>query len=216
MKKLLSFALFIFGSVTAFAQPTSSSSLDPNAPVMEFTTETIEFGAITQGDIITREFRFTNKGKQPLIITNVLVTCGCTDPQYPKTPVAPGKTGTITVTFKSEGKLGIQDKAITVQSNNRDGDVVLHLKGDVKAASAAEAAPKQAAQVGTDAPKPAATASKPAATSTTVAKPAAKPAPGKAAGKPLVKKAATSAQKPKAAATTTPTTTTAKPKKGNL
>ena len=205
MKKLLSFALFIFGSVTAFAQPTSSPSLDPNAPVMEFTTETIEFGAITQGDIITREFRFTNKGKQPLIITNVLVTCGCTDPQYPKTPVAPGKTGTITVTFKSEGKLGIQDKAITVQSNNRDGDVVLHLKGDVKAASAAEAAPK-----------PAATASKPAATSTTAAKPAAKPAPGKAAGKPLVKKAATSAQKPKAAATTTPTTTTAKPKKGHF
>lgn len=208
MKKLLSFALFIFGSVTAFAQPTSSSSLDPNAPVMEFTAETIEFGAITQGDKVTREFTFTNKGKQPLIITNVLVTCGCTDPQYPKTPIAPGKTGTITVTFNSAGKMGIQDKAITVQSNNRDGDVVLHLKGDVKAAAAAEAAPKQTTQAGTDASKPAATASKPAATSTTTAK----PAPGKAAGKPLVKKAATSAQKPKAAATTTPTTTTAKPK----
>jgi Protein of unknown function (DUF1573) len=206
MKKLLSFALFIFGSATAFAQPTSSASLDPNAPVMEFTTETIEFGAITQGDKVTREFTFTNKGKQPLIITNVLVTCGCTDPQYPKTPIAPGKTGTITVTFNSAGKMGIQDKAITVQSNNRDGDVVLHLKGDVKAAQAAEAAPKP---TGVDAPKPAATASKPAATSTTTAK----PAPGKAAGKPLVKKAATSAQKPKAAATTTPSTTTAKPKK---
>ncbi|MCA6361937.1 MAG: DUF1573 domain-containing protein [Bacteroidetes bacterium] len=198
MKRIFTLALLLVGAASVKAQ--SSASLDPNAPVMEFRQETIEFGTITQGDKVTREFVFTNTGKQPLIITEVKVTCGCTDPQYPKTPIAPGKQGTITVTFNSAGKSGIQSKPITIVSNNRDGDVILHLKGEVKvpATTGAEAAPKQNADVkpapaqttpatttGTAKPAPA-TASKP---SSTTAKPSGKAAAStKAAPAPSTKK----------------------------
>lgn len=200
MKRILTLALLLIGAASVNAQ--SSASLDPNAPVMTFRIETIDFGTITQGESVTREFVFTNTGKQPLIITDVKVTCGCTNPQYPKTPIAPGKQGTITVTFNSAGKMGVQSKPVTIISNNRDGDVILHLKGEVKAAPAtgAEAAPKQTAQTGADAAKPAATTtSKPAATSTS------KPS-GAAAAAKKGSPAASAKKKPVKAAQAAPAT----------
>jgi hypothetical protein len=208
MKSILSLALFLFGATAVQAQSTSSASLDPNAPVMTFRMETVDFGTITQGDKVTREFVFTNTGKQPLIITEVKVTCGCTDPKFSKEPIAPGKTSTITVTFNSAGKMGMQSKPVTVVSNNRDGDVVLHLKGEVKAAPAAgaEAAPKQTAQNGSDAAKPAPAQTTPA-TATPAAKPktttTAKPS-GAAAANKKATPAASKKKVVKSAQTTTP------------
>jgi hypothetical protein len=176
MKRIFSLALLLVGAASVNAQ--SSASLDPNAPVMEFRMETIDFGTITQGDKVTREFVFTNTGKQPLIITEVKVTCGCTDPKFTKEPIAPGKTSTITVTFNSAGKMGMQSKPITIISNNRDGDVILHLKGEVKAAPAtgAEAAPKQTAEAAKPTPAqttPASSSGTAKPASTTTAKPSA-------------------------------------------
>jgi hypothetical protein len=197
MKRIFTLALLLVGAASVKAQ--SSASLDPNAPVMTFRIETIDFGTITQGESVTREFVFTNTGKQPLIITDVKVTCGCTNPQYPKSPIAPGKQGTITVTFNSAGKMGVQSKPVTIISNNRDGDVVLHLKGEVKAAPAtgAETAPKQAAQTGADGAKPAPAQTTPAS-NTGTAKPA-----------------STTASKPAATSTSKPSGATAAAKKGS-
>ena len=56
-------------------------------------------------------------GNAPLVIKQVDVTCGCTTPEWPKEPIAPGKSGTIKAVFNSAGKMGQQNKVITVQSN---------------------------------------------------------------------------------------------------
>ncbi|GJM27803.1 MAG: hypothetical protein DHS20C17_04380 [Cyclobacteriaceae bacterium] len=75
------------------------------------------FGDITQGDVVEHTFKFENTGNQPLIISNVLVTCGCTATNWPRDPILAGKSSEITVRFDSKGKNGAQNKIITVVSN---------------------------------------------------------------------------------------------------
>jgi hypothetical protein len=76
---------------------------------------------------------FTNTGKEDLIITNATGSCGCTVPVWPKEPTKKGAKGTIKVTFNSAGKMGMQDKTVTITSNAKNTPVVLHLKGTVEA-----------------------------------------------------------------------------------
>ncbi len=130
MNIFLPLVLFILSSVTGFAQ--AGSNVDPKAPVIKFNSDSIDFGIVTAGEIITREFVFTNTGKQPLMIQHVISTCSCSPAIYDKNPVAPGKTSTIKVTYNTANKSGKQDKMFFVKSNNRDGEVVLHLTGIVE------------------------------------------------------------------------------------
>ena len=64
-------------------------------PVISFKENSIDFGDIVQGQKVEHTFVLTNTGKQPLIISNVAATCGCTVPSWPKEPVAPGKSAEI-------------------------------------------------------------------------------------------------------------------------
>jgi hypothetical protein len=92
--------------------------------VITFEKKTHDFGDIFQGDKVEETFKFTNTGNEPLIITNVQVTCGCTTPKgWPRDPIMPGGKGEITVAFNSAGKSGRQNKVVTVVSNavNSDG-----------------------------------------------------------------------------------------------
>lgn len=100
-------------------------------PVMKFERETHDFGKIKAGDLVHYDFKFTNTGKSPLIITNATATCGCTKPEFPKAPVAPGQSGVIKVTFNSAGKMGLQDKQITLTANTNPAETRVHLIGDV-------------------------------------------------------------------------------------
>ena len=102
-----------------------------NAPVMKFEKDTHDFGKINQGDKVTYDFKFTNTGKTPLIITDATATCGCTKPEWPKTPVKPGENGNIHVTFNSAGKNGLQDKMITITANTNPAQNMVHLIGEV-------------------------------------------------------------------------------------
>lgn len=78
-----------------------------------------DFGEIFQGDKVEHTFRFTNAGDQDLLITNVQVSCGCTTPKgWPRDPVPPGEGGELTVAFNSAGKMGKQNKVITITSNS--------------------------------------------------------------------------------------------------
>jgi len=88
---------------------------------MKFEESTFNFNDVPQGSKVSHEYKFKNTGKSPLIISNVLVTCGCTVPEWPKSPIAPGKSGIIRVFFNSTGKFGIQNKTITILANTKYG-----------------------------------------------------------------------------------------------
>ena len=88
-----------------------------SGPVITFKENTKDFGDITQGQQVAHTFVLTNTGNQPLIISNVAATCGCTVPSWPKEPVAPGKSAEIKVSFNSAGKVGQQNSVVRIYSN---------------------------------------------------------------------------------------------------
>ena len=89
-----------------------------------------DYGTIKQGADGNSEFKFTNKGKAPLILSNVQASCGCTVPEWPKEPILPGKTGSIKVKYNTN-TVGAFNKSITVKSNAINPTVVLQIKGNV-------------------------------------------------------------------------------------
>lgn len=95
----------------------SQNEESPKGAEISFAESSKNFGDITQGDVVEHIFKFENTGNQPLILSNVLVTCGCTATNWPRDPVAPGKSAEIAVRFDSKGKKGAQNKIITVVSN---------------------------------------------------------------------------------------------------
>ncbi len=119
---------------TALNAPVDSA----NAPVMKFETETHDFGKINEGDKVTYEFKYTNTGKTPLIISDAYATCGCTTPEISKDPIAPGAASTVKVTLNSAGKQGLQDKVITIVGNTVPANNRVHLTGEVLAKAAAK------------------------------------------------------------------------------
>lgn len=100
-------------------------------PVLEFETDFHDFGRVIQGEKVSFGFKFTNTGKTDLIISNVSTSCGCTVPDFPKTPIKPGETHKIDVRFDSEGRRGFQNKTITVSSNAQPSNQVVRIKAEV-------------------------------------------------------------------------------------
>lgn len=100
--------------------------------VLKFKEETHKFGKVPQGVPVTNEFVFTNTGTDPVVISNVTVSCGCTTPVWSKAPVLPGKTGIIKATFNAAAA-GSFNKPVTVFSNTEGGSITLYLNGEVVA-----------------------------------------------------------------------------------
>jgi len=89
-----------------------------------------DYGTIIQGSDGSCEFKFMNKGKSALVLTNVQASCGCTVPTWPKEPVLPGKSATIKVSYNTNNQ-GTFIKTITVFSNALNSPVILTIKGKV-------------------------------------------------------------------------------------
>ncbi len=102
-----------------------------SAPIMTFESSTYEFKKITSGQKVSYSFKFKNTGTTPLIISNAQATCGCTVPEYPRSPVPPGAEGAINVVYDSAGQTGMQAKIITLTSNAYPTTTQLVLKGQV-------------------------------------------------------------------------------------
>lgn len=109
---------------TAFAQDKKAEQ--KNGAVITWEKKTHDFGNIVQGDKVEHTFYFTNTGNEPLLITNVQVSCGCTVPKWPRDPIPPGARGELTVSFNSAGKMGKQNKPVTLVSNavNPEGNTI--------------------------------------------------------------------------------------------
>tara|TARA_R110002073_G_scaffold139232_2_gene289310 strand:- start:81177 stop:81632 length:456 start_codon:yes stop_codon:yes gene_type:complete len=108
------------------------SKLNVGEPALVFDRAEHDFGVITQGDQVETIFSFKNTGKSELIITNATSTCGCTVPEWPKEPIAPGAEGEIKVLFNSAGKLNKVTKTITLTTNTATGKESVMIKTDIK------------------------------------------------------------------------------------
>ena len=102
--------------------------VDGKYPVMTFKTKEHDFGTIAQGEKVETVFNFKNTGESNLVISKAVGSCGCTVPEYPKEPIAPGKTAKILVSFNSAGKNGKQMKTVSLTTNTLEGNEILTIK----------------------------------------------------------------------------------------
>lgn len=115
---------------TGFSQTAAATTSKADLGEFEWTASTHDFGKIKQGVPVTYEFKFTNKGKAPLVIVNAQGSCGCTTPSWTRDPVMPNGDGTVKATFNASAA-GPFDKTVTVTANIEGGVVILHIKGEV-------------------------------------------------------------------------------------
>ncbi len=128
MKKLFFLLIVLAGVAT---QGFSQAAVNTDLAVATFDNQNFDFGKIKQGTPVTHEFKFTNTGKVPMIITNVQASCGCTTPDWSKEPIAPGGKGFIKATYNA-ASVGAFNKAVTVTANIPIGSVQLFIKGEVQ------------------------------------------------------------------------------------
>ena len=108
-------------------QPADSSRMAR----ITFEETVFDFGEVTAGDMVIHKYKFTNTGKVPLTILKARSSCGCTIPEYPEEPIAPGEGGEITAKFNTSGKHDLQKKLIYITANTLPGETSVLLKGMV-------------------------------------------------------------------------------------
>ena len=119
MKKVILVAVVALVSFAAQAQAK-----------IEFKSETIDYGEIAKGSDGVRMFEFTNTGNEALVVSDVKSSCGCTVPEKPKDPIAPGATGQIKGKYDTN-RVGPIRKTVTVYSNASEPIKALKIKGEV-------------------------------------------------------------------------------------
>ena len=97
-------------------------------PIISFDKKNWDFGTITDGEVVEHTFRFTNTGTSNLVISSASASCGCTIPNWPKEPIAPGEKGEIKVEFNSNGKKDMVTKDITILANTNPVKTILKIK----------------------------------------------------------------------------------------
>ena len=110
------------------ANSNAEKVLTPNIEMLE---TSYNFGEIQQGESVTHDFILKNTGDADLIISAAKGSCGCTVPEWPKTPIAKGEEAAIKVTFNSAGKSGKQNKTVTLVTNAIPNTKVLTINGNV-------------------------------------------------------------------------------------
>jgi hypothetical protein len=128
--------MLIFAVIIGFAF--TASAQDSEKAEFKFNEEKHDFGKIPQGTPVTTIFEFTNIGKEPLILTDVKPTCGCTIADYTKTPVKSGEKGIIKITYNA-AVVSPFNKTIVVTSNAKTPTKYLNIVGEVVAKTAATA-----------------------------------------------------------------------------
>jgi hypothetical protein len=128
MKKLiLMAAMLVCGMTTTMAQKQAE---------IKFDKLTHNFGTFSERNpVVNCVFTFTNVGETPLVINQAVASCGCTVPEYTKTPVQPGEKGELKVTYNGTGKFpGHFKKSITVRTNGAVEMTRLYIEGDMEEA----------------------------------------------------------------------------------
>jgi hypothetical protein len=127
MKKALLHIILLFAVFSVSAQSPGVSA-QPNTAEIKWDSLVINYGTIMQDSERNRELKFTNAGKIPLVITSCRSSCGCLVARCPTTPVAPGATGVIKVTYDTH-RIGPFTKSITITANTSLPDHIIYVKG---------------------------------------------------------------------------------------
>lgn len=136
MKRILTFAFLAAMTFTISCSQTSQANnkvdIDAQGPIIKFENLEHDFGTIENGADGSCKFVFSNTGTEPIVLSNVQSSCGCTIPQWPKEPIAPGASSSIDVKYDTK-RTGVFSKSITVTSNGSEAPIVLKIKGTVLA-----------------------------------------------------------------------------------
>ncbi|MDD5507854.1 MAG: DUF1573 domain-containing protein [Bacteroidales bacterium] len=135
MKKVVLTSVLLFLMIFGVrAQNVVASAVVDTASVPEISFDKLvhDYGTIELNGNGNCQFTFTNTGKEPLVLTNVRSSCGCTVPSWPKEPILPGKSGVIDVKYNTS-RAGVINKSVVVTSNAKTATVTLQIKGEVKA-----------------------------------------------------------------------------------
>jgi hypothetical protein len=100
-------------------------------PRFEFKETTHDIGTVIQGEKVTFAYKFKNTGNHDLLIAKVTASCGCTATTYPKHPIKPGEESVVTITFDSEGRLGVQNKSVSIVANTQPNVNLLRIKAKI-------------------------------------------------------------------------------------
>ena len=115
-------------------QATDTGARFTDSTTVEMIDSVYNFGSVADGEKVEYSYRFRNTGKNPLIVSSAVASCGCTVPEKPEEPIKPGETGFLKVVFNSKGRVGEVHKEITVTSNAYPKFPVLELTGQVVSA----------------------------------------------------------------------------------
>jgi hypothetical protein len=124
--------LEVVGVKPTDASPAADQAVEPKpeGPLGElsFSETSFDFGTVKEGQIIEHTFNFTNTGEAPLVIQNAQASCGCTVPDWTKTPIPPGGKGFVKAKFDSNGRPNLQKKTVTVVANTWPQQTVLRFQ----------------------------------------------------------------------------------------
>ncbi len=113
--------------------PTAETKPEGPLPEIQFDTMEHDFGTVTEGQKVIHVYKVKNTGQAPLIIQNAAPSCGCTVPDWTKTPIPVGESGFVKAEFDTKGKPGMNNKTITVTANTWPKTAVLKFKAQVTA-----------------------------------------------------------------------------------
>ncbi len=134
MKRIALFLTVLFFASSAISQEeekvTQTIKESGNGPEISFEKVVHDYGTLYQGGDGSSDFEFTNTGNEPLVLSTVRSSCGCTVPKWPREPILPGKSAVINVKYDTR-RIGTINKSITVLSNAKTASVVLSIKGKI-------------------------------------------------------------------------------------
>ena len=130
MKRFLTILTAVIIATATSCSQANNGSVNKKAAIITFAEAEHDFGTIEQNSAAEYAFVYKNTGKEPLVISNVQTSCGCTVPEWTRDPVNKKKSGVVKVKYNTHAA-GSFNKTITVYSNANNSPVTLRIKGVV-------------------------------------------------------------------------------------
>lgn len=112
-------------------KPSANASM-PSLGCLAFTDTIHDFGRMVEGEEVTYDFEFVNQGQKDILISEAKASCGCTVAVWPEHPVRHGEHDKIKVSFNSQGKQGMNEKAVVVRTNGSPSVYTLYIRAEVR------------------------------------------------------------------------------------